>query len=72
MTARFTPLEAIQSATIHNAEMLRLEKPIGVLDAGFDADLVVVQKNPLEDVATVQDPLLVTSNGRIGLNRLNP
>jgi len=29
-----------------------------------------VEKNPLENVTTLQDPLLVASNGRIGLDRL--
>jgi imidazolonepropionase-like amidohydrolase len=67
----FTPLEALQSATTVNAEMLRLEKSIGVVDAGFEADLVVVERNPLENVTTLQDPLLVISNGRIAVDRLN-
>jgi imidazolonepropionase-like amidohydrolase len=67
----FTPLEAIQSATIRNAEMLRLEKSIGVVETGFEADLIAVEKNPLETITTVQDPLLVISNGRIALDRLN-
>ena len=67
----FTPLEAIQSATIRNAEMLRLEKSIGLLQAGYEADLIAVDQNPLEHVTTVQDPLLVITNGRIGGDRLN-
>ena len=67
----FTPLEAIQSATIVNAEMLRLEKSIGVLEPGYEADLIAVEKNPLENITTVQDPLLVISNGRIAVDRLD-
>jgi imidazolonepropionase-like amidohydrolase len=67
----FTPLEAIQSATILNAEMLRLDKSIGVVEPGYEADLIAVEKNPLENITTVQDPLLVISNGRIGVDRLN-
>ena len=67
----FTPLEAIQSATIVNAEMLRLDKSIGVLEPGYEADLIAVERNPLQDIVTVQDPLLVISNGRIGLDRLD-
>ena len=66
-----TPIEAIQSATIRNAEMLRLEGSIGVVEVGYDADLIAVEKNPLDNVTTIQDPLLVISNGRIGLDRLN-
>jgi len=67
----FTPLQALQSATIVNAELLRLEKSIGSLEPGFEADLVALEKNPLENIQTLQDPLLVISNGRIGLDRLN-
>jgi imidazolonepropionase-like amidohydrolase len=67
----FTALEALQAATIRNAEMLRLEKSIGSIEAGYEADLIAVEKNPLETITTVQDPLLVVSNGRIALDRLN-
>ena len=67
----FTPLQALQSATIVNAQLLRLEKSIGSLEPGFEADLVALEKNPLENIQTLQDPLLVISNGRIGLDRLN-
>jgi imidazolonepropionase-like amidohydrolase len=67
----FTPLQALQSATLVTAEMLKLEKSIGVLEPGFDADLIAVEHNPLENIATLQDPLLVVSNGRIALDRLN-
>jgi imidazolonepropionase-like amidohydrolase len=67
----FTPLEALQSATVVGAEMLRLEKSIGVLETGYEADLVVVEQNPLQNIATMQDPLLVISNGQIALDRLN-
>ena len=66
-----TPLEAIQAATITNAELLRMEKSIGVVEPGYEADLIAVEMNPLENIATVQDPLLVVSNGRVGLDRLN-
>ena len=67
----FTTLEAIQSATIVNAEMLRLEKSIGVVEAGYEADVIAVEKNPLENITTVQDPVLVISNGRVAVDRLD-
>ncbi len=67
----FTPLEAIQSATLLSAELLRLEKSIGAIEVGYEADLIAVEQNPLERIAALQDPLLVISNGRIGLDRLN-
>jgi imidazolonepropionase-like amidohydrolase len=67
----FTPLDAIQSATIRTAEMLRLEKSIGAIETGLEADLIAVEKNPFDTITTIQDPLLVISNGRVGLDRLN-
>ena len=71
VAAGLTPLAALQAATITNAEMLRLEKQIGRIAEGFEADVVVVERNPLDQIGTLQDPLLVISNGRVGLDRLN-
>ena len=68
--AGFTPLAALQAATTVNAELLRLDKQIGHVRAGFEADLLVVDANPLEQPRTLLDPLLVLSNGRVGLDRL--
>ena len=68
--AGLTPLQALQAATITTAEMLRLEKQIGVVEAGFQADVLVVDANPLDNIRTLLDPLLVISNGRLALDRL--
>jgi imidazolonepropionase-like amidohydrolase len=68
--AGYTPLAALQAATTVNAELLRLEKLVGQVRAGFEADLIVVDANPLEQPRTLLDPLLVVSNGRLGLDRL--
>ncbi|MDP3716999.1 MAG: amidohydrolase family protein [Acidobacteriota bacterium] len=71
VSAGLTPLQALQAATLTNAEMLRLEKQVGVVEAGFEADLLVVDGNPLDNIRTLLDPLLVISNGRVGLDRLS-
>jgi imidazolonepropionase-like amidohydrolase len=65
------PLAALQAATITNAEMLKRETQIGQVAAGFEADLLVVERHPLEHLGTLQDPLLVVSNGRVAVDRLN-
>jgi imidazolonepropionase-like amidohydrolase len=65
------PLDALQAATTRNAELLRLEKVVGQVAQGFQADLVVVAGNPLQDIRTVLDPLMVVSNGRIAVDRLS-
>ena len=66
-----TPIDAIRAATINAAGLLKMEKSIGAIESGLEADLLAVADNPLEDPATLQDPLLVVSNGRVVLDRLN-
>ncbi|MEP7118806.1 MAG: amidohydrolase family protein [Acidobacteriota bacterium] len=69
--AGLSPLAALQSATTVNAELLRLDKQIGLVRDGYEADLLVVESNPLEQPRTLLDPLLVISNGHIALDRLS-
>ena len=66
-----TPIDAIRAATVNAAVLLRMEKSIGAIEPGLEADLVAVAENPLEDIDTLQDPLLVVSNGRVAVDRLN-
>jgi imidazolonepropionase-like amidohydrolase len=66
-----TPLEALQAATTRNAELLKLDTQIGQLAPGFEADILVVGGNPLQDVRVLLDPFLVVSNGRVALDRMN-
>ncbi len=65
-----SPLRAIQAATTTAAELLRVEKTTGAVEVGLEADLIVVEANPLENIRALQDVLLVISNGRVALNRL--
>ncbi|MEE3135521.1 MAG: amidohydrolase family protein [Candidatus Neomarinimicrobiota bacterium] len=64
------PMDAIQSATIVGAELLQISNKTGTVEVGKEADLIVITKNPLEDIRTIQDVVFVMSNGQIGLNRL--
>jgi imidazolonepropionase-like amidohydrolase len=68
--AGFSAVEALQAATTTNAALLNRERQIGQVAPGFDADLVVVGSNPLLEIRTVLDPLVVISNGRVAVDRL--
>jgi imidazolonepropionase-like amidohydrolase len=62
----FTPLEAIVCASRRGAELMRMQDRIGTLAPGKLADLVVVDGDPLRDIAVLQDRarLSVMQGGR--------
>jgi imidazolonepropionase-like amidohydrolase len=62
--------DTLQSATVVSAELLMLQDRTGRIAEGFEADLILVPADPLENVAALQDVLLVMSNGRIALRRI--
>ena len=65
-----TPVEALRSATTVAADLLGLGGKTGAIQAGLEADLIVVERNPLQDARALADVLVVISNGRVALNRL--
>ncbi|MBX9929114.1 MAG: amidohydrolase family protein [Gemmatimonadaceae bacterium] len=65
----FTPFEALQSATTVAAELLGLGARTGRLAPGFDADLIVLEGNPLETPRMFEDVLMVVSNGTVAMTR---
>ncbi len=60
-----TPLEAIRSGTLSGAEYLGLDKDLGSLEAGKLADLIVLDKNPLENIQNSETITYVMKNGRL-------
>ena len=64
-----TPLEAIRSATTVAADLLGIGDRTGALTVGYEADLVLVESNPLQNIRSLADVLVVISNGRVALNR---
>ncbi len=65
-----TNFEALQSGTTVSADLLCIGHKTGRLIPGFEADVVVIPGNPLEDIRVLQDALIVISNGHIALKRL--
>jgi imidazolonepropionase-like amidohydrolase len=48
--AGFTPMEALQAATIVPARVMGLDKELGTIEVGKRADMVVLDADPLEDI----------------------
>jgi len=59
-----SPLEAIRSATVTAAQLLRWDE-IGRVAAGCYADLVAVAGNPLDDVRLLEDVRFVMKGGQV-------
>ena len=57
--------EAIQTATIVNAEILKAENELGQLAPGFYADIVASNENALENIATLENITFVMKNGQV-------
>lgn len=62
--AGFPPLEALRSATTRPAEYLSLTERLGGVTKGKLADLVLLDANPLVDVANTRRIRAVVANGR--------
>jgi imidazolonepropionase-like amidohydrolase len=63
--ASFTPVETLRAATSASARALGLEARCGALQPGLSADIVVLDANPLEDLAHLEAPHWVSARGRI-------
>ncbi|WBW73586.1 amidohydrolase [Schizosaccharomyces osmophilus] len=68
-----TPGEILQQATINPAKLFGMENELGQIKAGFYADLLVFNGNPLEDISILDSPerylLVVMKGGRIYKSR---
>jgi len=52
--AGMTPAEALRASTGVAAECLRAADTVGTLEAGKEADLLVIDGNPLQDISVLQ------------------
>jgi len=64
-----SPMEAIRAATATAAKLLGVDGRTGTIRAGLEADLIAVERNPLEDIVALQDVLLVVHNGEVIVDR---
>jgi imidazolonepropionase-like amidohydrolase len=58
-----TPLAALQAGTLNGAKLLGWQGQIGAVKAGYLADIVAVEGNPLEDIAALQKVTFVMKGG---------
>jgi imidazolonepropionase-like amidohydrolase len=73
--AVLSPMEIIKSATLIGADILRMPGKVGTLKPGAFADMIVVDGNPLKNLALLTEQgkylSMIMKGGRMHKNRLN-
>ena len=64
VAAGLTPMQAIMCATKTNSELLGIEKTAGTLTVGKQADLIVLEGNPLDDIRNTRKIVAIWHGGR--------
>ena len=60
-----SPMHAIQAGSLWAAENVNQGKDLGSVEKGKVADLLMLPRNPLEDISAYKDIQLVMQNGRV-------
>ncbi len=60
-----TPMQALQAATIHAADLLGWSNDVGTITPGFYADIVAVKRNPLDDITVMENVSFVMKGGKV-------
>ena len=63
--AGLTPAEALRAATLEPAKFFGIEKTLGSVDAGKDADLVLLNANPLTEISNTLKIESVVVKGKL-------
>jgi len=63
--AGMTPMEALQTATSNPAQFFNMDKDLGTIQKGKIADLVLLDKNPLDDIKNTRKISAVYLRGQM-------
>jgi imidazolonepropionase-like amidohydrolase len=66
--AGMSEIEAIQSATITNAKILKMERKLGQIAVGYIADIVATDEDPTKNIKTMESVSFVMKEGKIYKN----
>ncbi len=63
--AGMKPMDAIQSATINSAKLLKIERTLGSISVGKIADIIAVTGDPIKHIELLQKVSFVMKQGKI-------
>ena len=63
--AGVSPLKILQAATINPAEFVHQDKNLGTIEAGKLADILILARNPLQDISNIRSLESVIQHGKV-------
>jgi imidazolonepropionase-like amidohydrolase len=70
--AGLEPLTILQTATINGAKFFNVQDNLASIAPGMEADLVILNSNPLQDISATQDIFAVVNDGEyLGREKLD-
>ena len=67
--AGMSAMEAIQSATVNAAKLLRADAELGQIKPGFAADIIAVSSDPMQDISSLKEVVFVMKDGVVYKHR---
>jgi Imidazolonepropionase and related amidohydrolases len=65
VAAGIPPYAVLTAATVNAAQSIDMDQQLGRVAVGFQADLVVLNENPVSTIHTLRNPLMVIQQGRV-------
>lgn len=65
IAAGMSNIQILQSATMHPGVLVAGEGKVGLLEAGYFADIIAVEKNPLTDIDAIENVGFVMKEGKV-------
>jgi imidazolonepropionase-like amidohydrolase len=62
--AGLSPMEALQAATIVPAQVMKMDKQTGSIQPGKQADLVIIDGDPLKEIRNIRNVWMVIKEGQ--------
>ncbi len=63
--AGMSPMQVLVTATVNAADLLQMSDSIGTIEAGMFADIIAVDRSPLDDIEELLDVDFVMKGGRV-------
>jgi imidazolonepropionase-like amidohydrolase len=65
VAAGIPPYAVLTAATVNAAQSIDMDQQLGRIAVGFQADLVVLNENPVSTIHTLRNPIMVIQQGRV-------